>query len=190
MNVMQHAVPNLILNPVSQYNSKKVITEAIDRATKRANHTNALQSSYKVTDWIRNTRLNSLRLTSKLLSLCVLISISIVPMAPAQAQILKCVELDGSIIYSDVACNHATSPMSDRLADVSNPVASANSNSRNSISTYTKVEPLRETEWAHRPVPANKKSLDQLTIREARSTLSASDQAIAFLRQQTLASNR
>lgn len=132
---------------------------------------------------------NNMRLMSLLTSLCVLLSISIAPMAQAQGQIMKCKDIDGTIVYSDVACDNGEL-MGEKSNDESDSTPPVMTHSKNTMPASKSVAPLRETDWARRPLTANKKSLDQLTIRDARSTLTASDQAIESLRQQTLASNR
>lgn len=182
MNVMQNAVCNLTRSPIS----------------KPMRNVDAQQFVKKTAGCRPNTLLTPL-----LLSLSVLLSLPIAPLAQAQTQtqtqIMKCRDLDGSIIYSDVACGNAE-PMRDRSVDESDAISPTATGSKNTIPANkiltntmpknTNLVPLRQTEWANRSLPATKKSLDQLTIRDARFTLTASDQATASLRQQTLASNR
>ena len=122
------------------------------------------------------------------------LSFAIVPLA--HADISKCKDADGIIVYSDVSCGNAQ--QIDVIAETPSQSLSASTSSVQKTSSRNKQYvilsadngPVRESSWAHRDVPASKKSLDQLTIRDARETLNASDSAIAFLRRQAIASNR
>lgn len=120
---------------------------------------------------------------SMTLFLALALSLSLMPLA--HAEVSKCQDSEGRIVYSDVACVDAM-PM--RRA-VNDNVPKAQS-PKNSLAVESDRGQIRETAWTNRVVPASKKSLDKLTIRDALYTLKTSDSAVAYLRQQTLASNR
>lgn len=122
------------------------------------------------------------------------LSIAIVP--SAHADISKCKDADGTIIYSDVSCGNAVQidviaeTPSQSLSDSTSSAQKTSSRNKQYVILSADYGQVRESSWAHRDLPASKKSLDQLTIRDARATLTASDGAIAFLRRQAIASNR
>lgn len=103
----------------------------------------------------------------------------------AHAEIMKCQDTEGRVVYSDVACVDGT-PMRSALADT----ASQKKSTKNGLASEIDRGQMRDSAWANHAVPATKKSLDKLTLRDAHHVLKSSDSALAFLRQQTLASNR
>ena len=104
----------------------------------------------------------------------------------AHAQIAKCVDVDGSIVYSNTSCGNAVAIgiIDDKQSETPRPA-------RVEVAPTASSDhgQLRETPWTHRTIPTAKKVLDKSTIRDAREALAASDRAMAFLRQQTLAAN-
>ena len=120
------------------------------------------------------------------------LSISIAPLA--YADISKCKDIDGRIVYSDVSCGDAV--LIEHIADVPTESDAAGVGRMSStrvrsidIASSDRGQ-IRESGWAHHDVTPAKKSLDKLTIHDARQALVASDSAMAFLRKQAIASNR
>lgn len=133
-------------------------------------------------------------------TLCIIVAAIAASFASlAYAEIAKCREHDGSIIYSDMPCANATlvGVIAEHRTRRSAPVVhstKAMTNVMTDVITNAAHLPdrnrVRESAWTHRDIPTAKKSIDALTIRDARKALDASDRAIASLRQQTLALNR
>lgn len=112
----------------------------------------------------------------------------------AHADITKCRELDGSIIYSNTSCGsaivlrviaedtgHPSIPSAPVVRSVHISTNSAPATARNQV---------HESIWAHRDIAVAKKSVDTFTIKSAREALAFGDRAIASLHQQTVALNR
>jgi hypothetical protein len=114
-----------------------------------------------------------------------ILSLSIASLA--HAEIVKCVDSDGLIVYSNTSCGDAVTlgVITDNAALSASPSAQLK---KNTISSGDRGQ-IRETAWTHRDVPVSKKALDKSTIRDARHALTESDRAITALRHPTLASN-
>lgn len=110
--------------------------------------------------------------------------------SPAHADITKCLNADGAIVYS----NTADATCSDTVAlgvvpdEATVSVTPSGRFKKDAISASDGGQ-IRETAWAHFTPLALKKSLDKATIHDARQALTDNDRAMASLRQQTLAAN-
>ena len=115
------------------------------------------------------------------------IAAAILSLSMAHAEITKCMDSDGLIVYSNTSCGNAVA-----LAVITNNAALSappvEQLKKDTISFGDRGQ-IRETAWTHRDVPASKKALDKSTIRDARHALTQSDRAIAAMRHQTLAAN-
>lgn len=118
-----------------------------------------------------------------------------------QAQITKCIDVQGNVTYSDVrdgTCRNAvivdipeTAP-----AAAGSTVAAGQTNTISTLSTAlllmtgTDAPATRPTAWAALPLPQRRTSTDVATVGAARDALRATDRALASMRTQKLASSR
>lgn len=102
------------------------------------------------------------------------------------AQITKCVDANGTIVYSDTSCGDATAI---GVVNTDAAVSVSSAPIKKDVVLTNDRGQIRETPWTYRSQFASKKTLDKLTIRDARAALTESDRAIAALRHQTIAAN-
>ena len=103
------------------------------------------------------------------------------------AEISKCVDQQGDVVYSDTACSDAATTM--RME--SDPLRQTEWAAPKPVSRMVLDNtPLKQTAWATMPIQQRHRSTDTVTVSQARQALAEMDSVGTSMRAMKLASNR
>lgn len=118
----------------------------------------------------------------------------------AQAQITKCLDMQGNVTYTDAAegtCRNAiivdiaqTAPAAASVLPTAGSVESVTARTAMLLMTGIDMPVARQSGWANLPEPRKHTSSDAQTVSTARQALADTDRALAAMRTQKLASSR
>ena len=125
--------------------------------------------------------------------------LALVTTCAVQAQITKCVDIEGNVTYSDATtgiCRNAvvvdiaaTTPSRPEVRTVATPEDTATGRSQLLFMTGSDA-PLRQSAWANLPMVRQHVSTDAATVATAREALASTDRGLAAIRTQKVASSR